>query len=155
MEEMLRLLEEELSLCGKLNEAAEKQRQTLKDNLDGQAVGSAAQSVNRLLEKMTALEKEKEEFLQRAGAPTMMEAVRRQAYSPEKLWARKLLQELDKALRDLKQVNFTSQSLLARDMDYLSFNINVMTQAQAGPGYAAPEAAPKAVQGRKLFDQSV
>ena len=35
MEEMLRLLEEELSLCGKLNEAAEKQRQALKDNLDG------------------------------------------------------------------------------------------------------------------------
>ncbi len=85
----------------------------------------------------------------------MMEAVRRQPYSREKLQARKFLKSLDESFQRLKQLSFTSQSLLARDLDYLSFNINVMTQAQAGPGYAGPEQAPKAVQGRKLFDQSV
>ncbi len=155
MEEMLHLLEEELSLCNKLNEAAEKQRMALKDNLDGQAAGGTAQVVNRLLETLAALEKKKEDFLNRAEAPTMMEAIRRQPYSSDKQRARKLLKDVDETLRELKRLCFTNQSLLERDMDYLNFNINVMTQAQAGPGYAAPEQAPKAVQGRKLFDQSV
>ena len=64
----------------------------------------------------------------------------------------KRLRDLLERMRDVVE---SSRGLLKKDMEYLTFSLNVMTEASAAPGYGTPDAPDRATQGRKLFDQSI
>ena len=155
MEEIRRLIREKLALMRQLAEAAEVQRRALKENLNGRAVRAATGKVEALLPCVEAVERDTDALLARLAAPSLAEAVNRQPYSRHKVQAWQDLQRLQALIERLRQVNDTSRILLEKDRAYLGFSLNVMAEAQAGPGYDAPEDPTRAVQGRKLFDQSV
>ncbi len=155
MEEILRLIKEKLLLARRLAEAADAQRRALKENLNGRAVSAATLEVEALLVRMEAAERDTAALLARLSAPNIAEAVNRQPYSPRKAEAWKALRLLQGLTVRLQEANAISRTLLEKDGAYLGFSLNVMTEAQAGPGYEAPEEPARAVQGRKLFDQSV
>lgn len=155
MDEILRLIQEKLILANRLAEAAEAQRRALKENLNGRAVSAATREVETLLARVEEAERDTAALLARLSTPTLAEAVNRQPYSPRKVQAWQDLQRLQALTERLRQVNDVSRTLLEKDHAYLGFSLNVMAEAQAGPGYDAPEDPARAVQGRKLFDQSV
>lgn len=155
MDEILRLIKEKLMLMNQLVEAAEAQRSALKENLNGRAVSAATRDVEALLRRVEDAERDTADLLARLSAPSLAEAVNRQPYSPRKVQAWRDLDRLQALIERLRQANAVSRTLLEKDGAYLGFSLNVMTEAQAGPGYDAPEEPARAVQGRKLFDQSV
>lgn len=155
MDEILRLIGEKLVLVRQLAEAAEKQRRALKAHAGGRAVAAATREVEAVFQRMEAVERESAALLARLDAPSLSEAVNRQPYSPHKLRAWQGLRRLCALAERLREDNDVSRILLEKEYAYLRFSLNVMAEAQAGPGYDAPEEPVRAVQGRKLFDQLV
>lgn len=155
MDEIIRILRAELALSIKLGEAAQAQREALKSNLDGRRVMETTQTVDGLLRQLTTFEKQKEELLQKASCSTMAELLKRQPYSKEKMEAKGYISRLAELLDKLRGMSSGSRKLLKNDMEYLTFNLNVMTQAQAGPGYEESDKPDASIQGKKLFDRSV
>ena len=151
MDEILRLIGEKLVLVRQLAEAAEKQRRALKAHAGGRAVAAATREVEAVFQRMEVVERESAALLARS----LSEAVNRQPYSPHKLRAWQGLRRLCTLAERLREDNDVSRILLEKEYAYLRFSLNVMAEAQAGPGYDAPEEPVRAVQGRKLFDQSV
>ena len=152
MDEIISLLRAELTLCVKLADLLEKQREALKANIDGRAVNKITQDIDALLIKIGAVERQKTDFLKKANARTMAEALNREPYSAEKMRAKGYLARLNELLGVLRKSGDVNKELLKRDTNYPNFNINVLTQATARPGYDEPETS---IQGRKLFDESV
>ena len=148
------LLKEELSLTLRLYEQAEEQRKSLKENLNGKAVASATEAIEPTLRALDGCEKKKAALLSELGAENLADALGRMPYSQEKIRVRQYMKRLDGLLGKLREVVGTSRSLLANDMDYLTFSLNVMTAASASPAYGTPDAPTAATQGRKLLDKS-
>lgn len=155
LDRIIAILREELSLAARLHEQAEAQRKALKDNLNGKAVTDATEAAGPTLQALDACEKNKAALLAELGVGTFADALGRMPYSREKMRARQYMDSLDRLLKELRETVGASRELLARDMDYLAFTLNVMTEASAGAGYGTPEAPVPATQGRKLFDQSI
>ncbi len=155
LDRILELMREELSLALRLYEQAEVQRTALKEHLNGRAVTEATKSIQPTLKALNDCQKKKDELLSAMGVATFDDALARIPYSKEKTRARQTLNRLSGLLKKLKTVVGTSHELLTRDMNYLEFNLNVMTAASAAPGYGTPDAPMKATQGRKLFDESI
>ena len=149
------LLKSELSLALRLYEQAETQRKALKENLNGKAVTDATDAIESTLRELDACEKNKTELLSELGAETIEDALGRMPYSKEKTRARQYMNRLGGLLDKLRALADTNRDLLARDMDYLAFSLNVMTAASAAPGYGTPDTPAQGTQGRKLFDQSI
>ncbi|MBQ9365676.1 MAG: flagellar export chaperone FlgN [Schwartzia sp.] len=155
MDEIIDMLKSELVLCVKLMTLAENQREALRESIDGRAVIRTTQEIEAVLKELSATEAAKEDFLKRAGAATMADALKKHPYSKEKMRAKNYLARLNELLGKIRRTSFVSQSLLSRDVEYLNFNLNVMTQSATGPGYEGKDASPSTIQGRKLFDKSV
>lgn len=155
LDKILELLKKELSLMLRLYEHAEAQRKALKENLNAKAVADATEAADAALLEMEACEKGKVALLAEVEAATLGDALGRLPYSKEKMRARQYMKRLEELTEKLKAVIDTNQRLLAHDMSYLTFNLNVMTAASAAPGYGTPDAPEQATQGRKLFDQSI
>lgn len=155
MKAIMEILGQELALLARLDKLAQAQRQHLKENLNGKAVREATEDVNKILAALAVLAERKTQLLQKLGFATMAEAVTRFPFSEEKLRAQQFLARITELLTNLKTTSIISKELLQRNMQYLSYSLNVMTQAQAGTTYQAPDAPRQAVEARKLFDQSV
>lgn len=155
MKAIMEILGQELALLARLEGLADRQRESLKENLNGKAVREATLEVDKILAALAVLAQRKEQLLQRLGFANMSEAVTRFPFSEEKLRAQQFLARISELLNNLKTTSIISRELLQRNMQYLSYSLNVMTQAQAGTTYQAPDAPAQAVEARKLFDQSV
>lgn len=155
MDEIMGLLTQELALCNELDTAVEKQRRALKGRLNGEALRGATREVEMLFARLGEALRQREVLLAHWQAETLAQAIRQQPYSARKIEAWRCLEQIQTRLDGLRQTSRTNQALLDKEMEYLSFSLNVMTQAQAGPGYDAPKESEKAIQRRKLFDQSI
>ena len=149
------LLKAELALTLRLYEQAETQKQALKENLNGKAVSEATEAINATLRALGEHEKGKAAALADMGANNIEDVVGRMPYSKEKTRVRQEMKRLTDLIEKTRSVVESSRGLLAHDMDYLNFNLNVMTAASAAPAYGTPDAPEQATQGRKLFDQSI
>ena len=155
MKAIMEILGQELALLARLDKLAHAQRQSLKRNLDAKAVREATDEVNKILAALAALAERKEQLLRKLGVSSLEEAITKFPFSDEKLRAQQFLARIAELLQNLKTTTTISKELLQRNMQYLSYSLNVMTQAQAGTTYQAPDAPRQAVEARKLFDQSV
>lgn len=149
------LLKAELSLALRLYEQAETQKKALKENLNGKAVTEATDAINATLRALEAHEKGKAALLAELGEESVEAVVGRLPYSKEKTRVRQQMKRLKDLLEKMRGVVESSRALLKKDMDYLTFSLNVMTAASAAPAYGTPDAPEQATQGKKLFDQSV
>ncbi len=152
---LLALLAEEHTLLDAFEEKADAQRRALKENLNGKAVAAATDALAPELARLGTLAEKKESLLRALGCPTMAEAVARQPYSRDKMEARRRVESLGARYRRLGALLEASRGLLSRGAGYLTFSLNVLAAASAAPGYGTPEEPAPALQGRKLFDQSV
>ena len=149
------LMKAELSLTLRLYEQSEAQKKALKENLNGKAVSEATEAIEKTLREMEVHEKSKAALLTEMHADTIEDVVGRMPYSKEKTRVRQQMKRLKDLLEKMRGVVESSRILLKKDMDYLTFSLNVMTAASAAPGYGTPDAPEQATQGRKLFDQSI
>ena len=149
------LLKTELNLALRLYEQAEAQKKALKENLNGKAVTEATEANNATLRALDAHAKGKASLLTEMGGGTVEDVVGRMPYSKEKTRVRQYMKRLSDLLAKLRDVTESSRGLLQRDMDYLTFSLNVMTAASASPAYGTADTPKQATQGKKLFDQSV
>ncbi len=155
LERIESLLKAELSLTLRLYEQSEAQKKALKENLNGKAVSEATEAIEKTLREMEAHEKNKAALLAEMSADNIEDVVGRMPYSKEKTRVRQYMKRLRDLLEKMRRVVESSRSLLKKDMEYLTFSLNVMTEASAAPGYGTPDAPEQATQGRKLFDQSI
>jgi len=155
LERIESLLKAELSLTLRLYEQSEAQKKALKENLNGKAVSEATEAIEKTLREMEAHEKNKAALLAEMQADDIEAVVGRMPYSKEKTRVRQQMKRLKDLLEKMRGVVESSRILLKKDMDYLTFSLNVMTAASAAPGYGTPDAPEQATQGRKLFDQSI
>ena len=155
LERIESLLKAELSLTLRLYEQSKAQKQALKENLNGKAVSEATKAIEKTLREMEAHEKNKAALLAEMSADNIEDVVGRMPYSKEKTRVRQYMKRLRDLLEKMRGVVESSRSLLKKDMEYLTFSLNVMTAASAAPAYGTPDAPEQATQGRKLFDQSI
>ncbi len=155
LERIESLLKAELSLTLRLYEQSEAQKKALKENLNGKAVSEATEAIEKTLREMEAHEKNKAALLAEMSADNIEDVVGRMPYSKEKTRVRQYMKRLRDLLEKMRRVVESSRSLLKKDMEYLTFSLNVMTAASAAPAYGTPDAPEQATQGRKLFDQSI
>lgn len=155
MDEILSILREETAAVGELARLAESQRQVLRGRSDARAVSEAAKKINRAMEELDRLEREKEALLEEAGAKSMAELLKKYPYSAEKREAKDAVREIGSALKSIKEASETSAELVSRGTDYLTFSMNLLAGAKAGPGYDAADTPANTMQGRKFLDESV
>ena len=149
------LLKAELSLTLRLYEQSETQKKALKENLNGKAVTETTEAINATLRALENHEKNKAALLSELCAANIEDVVGRLPYSKEKTRVRQQMKRLQDLLEKMRGVVESSRALLKKDMDYLTFSLNVMTAASTAPAYGAPDAPEQATQGKKLFDQSI
>lgn len=155
LERIESLLKAELSLTLRLYEQSETQKKALRENLNGKAVSEATEAINATLRALEGHERTKSALLAEMDADTIEAVVGRLPYSKEKTRVRQQMKRLKDLLEKMRDVVESSRTLLKKDMDYLTFSLNVMTAASAAPGYGTPDAPEQATQGKKLFDQSI
>lgn len=155
LERIESLLKAELSLTLRLYEQSEAQKKALKENLNGKAVSEATEAINKTLRELEVCEKSKTALLAEIQVDNIEAVVGRMPYSQDKTRVRQYMKRLRGLLERMRGVVESSRGLLKKDMEYLTFSLNVMTAASAAPGYGTPDAPEQATQGRKLFDQSI
>lgn len=152
MKEIIDILRQRLVLAMSLQKHVVAQRKALKA-VDDSGIRRITREIDPLLVKMGALDKKQERLL---GNLTFAQWLERQSDSAEKQMALKLLSKLNEKLLQLKTGNSGNMDLLQRNIKFIDYNVNVMTQTSADVTYGAPQgygAGP--VQGRKMFDTGV
>ena len=156
MKEILDILRQELILCNRLCELGEKQQLGLTESLDGRKISAEAQQIEALLMQLGSLEQRKNKLLEHFGEKTLKGLLLRQPFSQEKTLAGQLMTKLSSTIHKIQQISLNSRSLLQRNLQYIDFSVNVMTQASAGTTYTAPGSMPpETLRAKKMFDQSV
>lgn len=156
MKEILDILRQELILCTRIRDISQQQRDVLAETLNGKAVSTITQQINELLTQLGKLEQRKQKLLAQNGEKTLKGLLLRQPFSAEKTLAGQLLTKLSGIIKELQLTSMNSRALLQRNMQYVEFSINVMTQASAGTTYTPPGGADSnTTHAKKMFDQSV
>lgn len=152
MKEVIDILRQRLVLAMSLQKHVAAQRKALKAADSGE-VRRITRDIDPLLTKMAAMDKKQVALI---GNKTFAEWLSLQPESPEKQMAGKLLTKLQEQLMMLKDGNTGNIDLLQRNIKFIDYSVNVMTQTSADVTYGAPQgygAGP--VQGRKMFDAGV
>ena len=155
MKEIIEILRQQLILCGRILEISQKQQQNLVKHAAA-ASGAAAAEMEPLLVSLQKSEAAKIQLLRTLGIRDLSEAIAKQPTSREKEMALRLLEKLQQVMKGLKELNGHNQELLKRNMQYIDFNINVITQATAGTTYGASGGQPAQPDGgMKMFDTNI
>ena len=155
MEKMIKILTAQLFLCEKLLELNEKYRKNLLDRTTGHSQDLIAQQ-EECMGKIMALESRKQAELKHAAAATLEEFSERKANRTDDR-----LQSLNERLRmtadRLKRWNHHNQELLQKNMAFIDFSINVLTNTMTDSTYAKQgNTSPHAVVSqKKMFDQKI
>ena len=155
MEKMIKILKAQLFLCEKLLELNEKQRNYLLDRTVGHSQDIVAQQ-EEYMGKIMALESQKQIELKNVAAATLEEFLQRKAEGKDdKL--RDLNERLRMAADRLKRWNHHNYELLQKNMAFIDFSINVLTNTMTDSTYAKQgNSSPHAVVSqKKMFDQMI
>ena len=148
MQDLIHIIRQQLVLCLRLYELTREQQNAL--------VNTAAPAVQRLTKEIEAvvidlnrLEKKRRDFLQQQGSRDAASWV---AVQPEGLEKNMALQLLEK----LKEASGNNLQYLNKNIEYIDYNVNVMTCTAAGVTYGTPgDNGGMPVQGSKMFEANV
>lgn len=156
MKEVIDILRQQLIICKRAMEVSQKESAVLKGKMGQSSLEELVRQLEPLLAGLGTMEKRKQQLLVSMGEETLGAWLLKQPDSAEKRVAEQLLEKLQQQLRHLQQVNGQSQLLLQRNMQYIEYSVNVMTQVSAGTTYTSPkDAEPQLMRGTKMFDKSV
>ena len=146
MKEMVGLLRQKLLLIQKLIEHAAELRKALV-SCDAEEVRALSKKAEPLVEELSKLE----DTVAAKSGGVAANWVETQPESPGKELAGKLVQAINVKLYDLKIAHLANTALLGKNMAYLDYNINVLTQTTASATYGRGNGE----QGLKMFEADV
>ena len=155
MEKMIKILKAQLFLCEKLLELNEKYRKDLLDRTTGHSPDIIAQQ-EECMGQIMALESRKQTELKKAAVATLEEfLVQKSNEADDSL--RNLNERLRMTADRLKRWNHHNQELLQKNMAFIDFSINVLTNTMTDNTYAKQgNTSPNAVVSqKKMFDQMI
>ena len=155
LREIIEVLRQQYIICNRLGELADLQREHL---MKGQAKGSAEVStqIESLLPQLGKIEKTKEAILAQAASRDVAALLEKQPSSREREMAVLLLDKLQEKLGELQKKSAQNDILLKKNMQFVDFSVNVMTQKSADTTYAATGTqGTDPVLGMKMFDADV
>ena len=150
---MLQEQEEVLSLC--LAQFRSLQS-VLTEQPTGRGVLEAAEAIEPLLARFSALVERQREFLADKGTARMTRYIVQQGASRERDAALRLVKRVAEQEKLLRAASAEAKLLLQRSRDFAVFTINVMTAVRANDTYAPPGAAEaEHARGIKMFEANV
>lgn len=156
MQEIIALLKKEHDLARAILEKAHAQQTALSKQRGGAEAGKIAEELMNDISALSLAGEEQIRFLKIQQCETMKELLEKQPVSADRQQAEQYLAQLQMALKELERISAVSKKLLAKDMEFAGFTINVLNQVAADATYAPQGASgQEPLRGRKMFDQSV
>jgi flagellar biosynthesis/type III secretory pathway chaperone len=145
------MLKAQITLGRQLLSFSDLQKQYL---LAGDAQNSAdvTMKTEQIINKFSLLERKKQKLLQDHSECAIN--VNQNSMTPEDTVSQ-LEQRLRMIVLELKEKNAKNSSLLHKTIEFINFNINIMSQTVADTTYAPKGASNAAVRKKKMFDQTI
>lgn len=156
MEEMIGILRAQLVLCRELLKLAEQQRVCLL-NRDQKALAAVVFKEEDYMGKISLFERKKKKIFSSCRVYHISEFIDQAEATDASVMLRRLVIQTDGVLRQLKERNLRNQEILQKNIDFIDFSVNVITQTAAEPVYARKNEASSAgvVSQKKMFDQNI
>lgn len=155
MQELIDVLRLRLVLGQRMLELTKRQQELL-IGLDAAGVQKVTKEMEPVLGSLNTAEKKTQSFLQSVGAADMAAWLVEQPANRMKAMAQQLLEKQSGVLQQLKEASGNNQQYLQRNIDYIDYSVNVMTQTTAGVTYGTPDSdGGRPVQGTKMFEANV
>lgn len=155
MQELIEVLRLRLVLGQRMLELTQRQRELL-IQLDAVGVQKITKEIEPVLGSLNKAEKRTQEFLQSVKAVDLAGWLAEQPENKGKAMAQQLLEKQSGVLQQLKEASGSNQQHLQRNIDYIDYSVNVMTQTTAGVTYGTPDSdGGRPVQGNKMFEANV
>lgn len=155
MQELIEVLRLRLVLGQRMLELTKRQQELL-IGLDAAGVQKVTKEMEPVLGSLNTAEKKTQSFLQSVGAADMAAWLGEQPANRMKAMAQQLLEKQSGVLQQLKEASGSNQQHLQRNIDYIDYSVNVMTQTTAGVTYGTPDSdGGRPVQGNKMFEANV
>lgn len=151
MTELIVMLKAQITLGRQLLSFSDLQKQYLLAG-DGKNSAELTMKTEQVINKFSLLERKKQKLLQ-----DYLECVINveQNSTLEEDTVSQLEQRLRMIVLDLKEKNAENSSLLHKIIEFINFNINIMSQTVADTTYAPKGASSAAVRKKKMFDQTI
>ena len=155
MKDVIEILRQQIVLCTRLMELIKEQRPEI---IGGRAkeASALASAMEPLMTKLMALEKKQKQLLFTLRAKDISTWLADQPESKEQAMAMLLLEKQQKLTAALKEESAVNRQFLDRNIKFIDYSVNVMTQTAAGVTYGTPEGnGGRPVQGQKMFDANI
>lgn len=151
MTELIVMLKAQITLGRQLLSFSDLQKQYL---LAGDAKNSAelTMKTEQIINQFSLLERKKQKLLQ--DHSECVTSVEQNSVTAEDS-VRQLEQRLRMIVLELKEKNAKNSSLLHKTIEFINFNINIISQTVADTTYAPKGASSAAVRKKKMFDQTI
>lgn len=151
MTELIVMLKAQITLGRQLLSFGDLQKQYL---LAGDAQNSAdvTMKTEQIINQFSLLERKKQKLLQDHSENTIN--VNQNSMTSEDTVSQ-LEQRLRMIVLELKEKNAKNSSLLHKTLEFINFNINIISQTVADTTYAPKGASSAAVRKKKMFDQII
>ena len=151
MTELIIMLKAQITLGRQLLSFSDLQKQYL---LAGDAKNSAelTMKTEQIINQFSLLERKKQKLLQ--DHSECVTSVEQNSVTAEDS-VRQLEQRLRMIVLELKEKNAKNSSLLHKTIEFINFNINIISQTVADTTYAPKGASSAAVRKKKMFDQTI
>ena len=151
MTELIVMLKAQITLGRQLLSFSDLQKQYL---LAGDAKNSAelTMKTEQIINQFSLLERKKQKLLQ--DRSECVTSVEQNSVTAEDS-VRQLEQRLRMIVLELKEKNAKNSSLLHKTIEFINFNINIISQTVADTTYAPKGASSAAVRKKKMFDQTI
>lgn len=155
MKELIEIWRQQMVLCLNIRKLLTRQQEVL-TSLDSVLLNQITAELEPLLGRLDNLQRQQEIFLSAHKAKDAAAFLKEQPVSPERILSEKLIKKIQAEIKAIRSQHDASQRLLQNNMDFIDYNINVMTQVSAGTVYAPDSSGMTPTGSRtKMFDHSV
>ncbi|WP_110955271.1 flagellar protein FlgN [Anaerosinus massiliensis] len=162
MKQLTVILKMQSTLYGQLLQLSKQQTEKLVAN-DAIEVQKAAKEIEKIMQQLSKLEIQRQESITACRAAykmsenlTLRQLIEKiPNHTEDKENAVHLVIDLEEKTAELKEYINQNKILLEKAMQFIDFNVNLITSTSAGTTYAAKGQEGTAVSKRKMFDQSI
>lgn len=151
MKEIIGIIRQRLVLITSMLKLVDEQKEALK-HTDAKEISRTTKALEPYITKLGLLETRQQKLLNNVSIEDWL---KQQPDSPEKQMSLSLLDKLMEQLAQLKLKTVVNKELLKRDIKYVDYNVNVMTQTSAGVTYGTSKSQygdGRPVQGVSMFE---
>lgn len=151
MKEIIGIIRQRLVLITSMLKLVDEQKEALK-HTDAKEISRTTKALEPYITKLGLLATRQRKLLNNVNIEDWL---KQQPDSPEKQMSLSLLDKLMEQLAQLKLKTVVNKELLKRDIKYVDYNVNVMTQTSAGVTYGTSKSQycdGRPVQGVSMFE---